>query len=231
MSKPTLSSYLREHLDGSQRKKDPGPYLTISRQHGCDGYELGLTLAEKLNQRDEAHQWKVYFKEFIQQLSEDTGVAVELLEREHVAKPSIFKDFFRGLNRIPIPDRMEIRSQTGLMIRTVAIHGYGIIIGNGGAAATNDIANGLTLRIEAPRDWRIARVCRLESLGRREAAAQVDRYEQEQLRLRLHHSQHQKRSPEFHLTFDNSIFSKEIIADLVIKAMEEKSLIKKITQK
>jgi len=231
MPKTTLSSYLREHADSGQKKKDSGPYLTISRQHGCDGLELGQLLAEKLNRRDEQQRWKVYFKEFIQQLSEDTGVAEELLERERVSKPSLFKDFLRGLHKNPIPDRIEIRKQIGLMMRIVAINGYSIIIGQGGAAAVGDLANGLTLRIEAPKEWRIARVCRLESVDRHTAAAMIDRYEQEQLRLRKYYGQQHKRKPEFHLTFDNSIFTKEIIADLVIKAMEEKNMIEKSAQK
>lgn len=231
MPKTTLSSYLREHLDGGQKKKEPGPYLTISRQHGCDGLELGQTLVEKLNQRDEMQRWKVYFREFIQQLSEDTGVAEQVLEKERVSSPSLFKDFLRGMNKNPIPDRVEIRKQTGLMMRVVAISGYGVLIGQGGAAAVGDLANGLTLRIEAPREWRIARVCRLESVDRRAAAAEIDQYEQEQQRLRKYYGQQYKRRPEFHLMFDNSIFTKETIADLVIKAMEEKNMIEKSAQK
>ena len=229
MPRPTLSSYLREHLDGGQKKKEPGPYLTISCQHGCDGYELGLTLAEMLNKRDEMQRWKVYYREFIQQLAEDTGVPEELLERERVSKPSMFKDFFRGLNKKPIPDRVEIRNQTGQMVRIAAINGYGIIIGQGGASATADIVNGITLRIEAPRDWRVARVCRLESLDRQTAVAKIEQFEEEQARLRSYYGQKARRKPEFHLVFDNSLFSKEIIAELVIRAMEEKNMIEKPT--
>jgi hypothetical protein len=227
MPRPTLSSYLREHLDGGLKKKEPGPYLTLSHQFGCDGYELGLYLAEKLNQRDEVQQWKVYFKEFIQQLAEDTGVTEDDLERERVSKPSLFKDFFRGLNKKPIPDRIEIRNQTGQMIRAVAIGGYSIIIGQGGASATSDIANGLTIRIEASRDWRIARVCLLESVDRVAAAQKIDKHEAAQTRLNAFYETKKLRKPEYHLVFDNSVFSKELISQLVIKAMEEKGMIEK----
>lgn len=227
MPKTTLSSYLREHLDGGPKKKEPGPYITISRQFGCDGEELGLYLAERLNEREQEPRWQVYNKEFVRQLSEDTGVIEEILERECVSKPSLFKDFLRGLNKNPVPDRVEIRNQIARMMRIVAINGYSILIGQGGAAATSDIANGLTLRLEAPREWRIARVCRQDSVTRAVAAARIEQFESEQRRLRKYYDQKKRRNPEFHLILDNSVFSKELIAELVLKAMEEKGMIEK----
>ena len=78
MSKPTISSYLRDHLDDIGKKKEPGPYITISRQWGCGGYELGQLLTDKLNQRDEEGRWRLYYKELLKQLAEDTGDLVFL---------------------------------------------------------------------------------------------------------------------------------------------------------
>ena len=49
MVKPTLSSYIRNNLDDIAGKKEPGPYVTISRQYGCDGHAMADKLAEKLN--------------------------------------------------------------------------------------------------------------------------------------------------------------------------------------
>ena len=46
MGRPTLSSYIRENLDGIEKKDTPGPYITISRDFGCDGYQLGDMLGE-----------------------------------------------------------------------------------------------------------------------------------------------------------------------------------------
>jgi len=52
MDKPVVSSYLRQRIREIVQKKQPGPYITISRQYGCDGLELVGLLLEKLNQRD-----------------------------------------------------------------------------------------------------------------------------------------------------------------------------------
>jgi hypothetical protein len=109
MTKPTISSYLRDHLDDIGTKKEPGPYITISRQWGCDGIELGQILVSKLNQRDDEQRWKLYQKELLKQLAEDTGLAEEILEKERKSKPSLLKDFLRGLKKNGIPDGYEVQ--------------------------------------------------------------------------------------------------------------------------
>lgn len=225
MAKPTISAYLRDHLDNFGRKQEPGPYLTISRQFGCQGHELGQYLQEKLNERDEQSRWKMYYKELLRQLAEDTGLTQDLIERERLSKPSLFRDFLRGLKKSTFPDGYEIRNKITLMVRTVAFEGYSIIIGQGGAAATADITNGLSVRIEAPRDWRIARISIREKIDKTAATAKIEEIEQQRKFIRKLYEEKNPREPAFSLVFDNSIFKKEQIADLILQAMEQKGLI------
>ncbi len=227
MTKPTISSYLREHLDDIDHKKEPGPYVTISRQWGCDGYGLGNLLAEKLNQRDDEGRWKVYYKELLKQLAEDTGLTEEILEKERKSKPSLLKDFLRGLKRSGIPDGYEVRNKITMMVRTVAFEGYAIIIGQGGTAATGDLANGLSIRVEAPRDWRVARICQRDKLNKQAAIAKITDIEKEREHLRHIYEHQNPRQPTFNLVFDNAMFTNETIADMVVQAMEVKGLVPK----
>ena len=227
MTKPTISSYLRDHLDDIGTKKEPGPYITISRQWGCDGIELGQILVSKLNQRDDEQRWKLYQKELLKQLADDTGLAEEILEKERKSKPSLLKDFLRGLKKNGIPDGYEVRNKITMMVRTVAFEGHAVIIGQGGTAATGDLSNGLSVRVEAPRDWRIARICRRESLEKHAAIAKIEEIEKEREHLRKIYERQNSREPAFNLIFDNAMFNNEQIAGLVITAMEEKKLIEK----
>lgn len=227
MTKPTISSYLRDHLDDIGTKKEPGPYITISRQWGCDGIELGQILVSKLNQRDDEQRWNLYQKELLKQLADDTGLAEEILEKERKSKPSLLKDFLRGLKKNGIPDGYEVRNKITMMVRTVAFEGHAVIIGQGGTAATGDLSNGLSVRVEAPRDWRIARICRRESLEKHAAIAKIEEIEKERDHLRKIYERQNSREPAFNLIFDNAMFNNEQIAGLVITAMEEKKLIEK----
>ena len=119
MTKPTISAYLRDHLDEIGSKKEPGPYVTISRQWGCDGVELGNLLVAKLNERDSEHQWTFYHKQLLKQLAEDTGLTEEVLEKERKSKPGLLKDFLRGLKKNGIPDGFEVRNNITMMVRTI----------------------------------------------------------------------------------------------------------------
>lgn len=230
MDKTRISSYLREHLDDIDKKKEPGPYITISRQYGCDGEELGHLLLEKLNKMDPEARWNFYYKELLRRLSEDTGLPQEFLEKERLAKSGVIKDFLRGLKRETIPDGLEIRNQITIMIRTIAFEGYAVILGQGAASATADISNGLSLRLEAPREWRIARISVREKLDKSSAAKKIEEVEEQRKHLRKIYEEQNPREPAFSLTIDNSIFSKELIAELVIQTLLNKGLIQEIQQ-
>jgi hypothetical protein len=226
MAKPTISSYLKDNVDeATGKKKQPGPYVTISRQWGCDGVELGQMLADKLNERYEEQPWKFYHKDILKQIAEDTGHSQEVLEKERLAKPSLVKDFLRGLKRQGIPDGFEIRNQITQLVREVAFGGHAVILGQGATAATGDLANGLSMRVVAPKEWRIARICIRENLDKRTATARIDEIEEQRDRLRGFYERQNPRNPAFHLVFDNSVFTNEQIIELVLFAMEGRKLI------
>lgn len=224
MPKPTLSSYIRGNLDKIE-KKEPGPFITISRQYGCDGYALGDLLVKKLDERADDSKWRVFKKELLKQLAQDTGLTQEVVEKERLSKPSLLKDFFRGMRHRGIPDGYEIRNKITIMVRTAAFEGHAVIIGQGGTAATADLDGGLSVRIEGPKEWRIARVSVREKLTRQGAVARIEEVERRRKHLREIYEQKNPREPAFNLLLDNSIFSIDQLADQIIFAMEQKKLI------
>lgn len=225
MARPTLSSYIRENLDNMDNKKEPGPFITISRQFGCDGYKLGDLVLEKLQSRPEGDRWQLYKKEILKQLAEDSGLTEDVIEKERKSKPSLLRDFFRGVRRNNIPGGYEIRNKITLMVRTVAFEGHAIIIGQGGTSATADLEGGISVRIEAPKDWRIVRVSMRDNMLKEEAASKLEKIEKEREYLRDIYEEKNPRKPAFNLNIDNSKFTLEEISDLIIFAMEQKGLI------
>jgi len=224
MPKPTLSSYIRDNLDRIE-KKEPGPFITLSRQYGCDGYELGELLVKKLNEHEDDGKWRVFKKELLKQLAADAGLTEEVVEKERLSKPSLLKDFFRGMRHRGIPDGYEIRNKITIMVRTAAFEGHAVIIGQGGTAATADLDGGLSVRIEASKEWRIARVSIREKLTRAGAVARIEEIERERKHLRKIYEQKNPREPAFNLVLDNSMFNIDQLADQIIFAMEQKNLV------
>ena len=225
MHKLNLSKYIHGKLDNSGLKVEPGPYITISREPGCEGYKVGDLLLEMLNRHDPMQRWRIFKKEILQQIAHDTQLAEELIERKRYAGPSIVKEFFRGMSKGGIPDDYEIRSKIANMVRTVAYEGYAIIIGQGGTSATVDIPNGLSIRLEAPKKWRLIRVCQRDNLSKEAALAKIEHEEEKRAYLRKLYEEANPHMPAFTLTIDNSVFKAEQIASLIYYTMQLKNML------
>ena len=224
MHKLNLSTYIHGKRDDSGIKMEPGPYITISREPGCEGYKVGDLLVEMLNRHDPHCRWRLFKKEILQQIARDTKLAEEIIERKRYAVPSLVKEFFRGMSKGGVPDDYEIRSRIANMVRAVAHEGYAIIIGQGGTAAA-DIPNGLSIRLEAPKKWRLIRVCKRDNLSKEEALAKIEHEEEKRLYLRKLYEETNPHAPVFNLTIDNSVLKAEQIASLIYHAMQLKNMI------
>jgi hypothetical protein len=225
MKRPKLTPYIRSKLGRQPSSKSSGPYVTISREPGCEGYKVGEILLEILNNHDPQRRWRLFKKEILQQLAKDTELSEEIIERERHAVPSIVKEFFRGMSKGGIPDGYEIRSKITYMVRAVAYEGYAIIIGQGGTAAAADIPNGLSVRIEAPKNWRMIRVSRRDKLSKEEALAKITTEEKKRAHLRKIYEQSNPHVPTFNLVIDNSVVSAEQIASLIYYTMQLKKMV------
>lgn len=225
MHKLTLATYIHHKLHELGSKIEPGPYITLSRQPGCEGYKVGELLLEMLNKHDPHQRWRLYKKEILQQLAHDSELAEDIIERERSAAPSILREFFRGVGKGGIPDGYEIRSKITNMVRLVAYQGHAIIIGQGGTSAAADIPNGISVRLEAPIQWRVIRVCERDNLSKEEAMAKIHTEEEKRARLRKIYEESNPRSPTFNLTIDNSVLTAEQIASMIHHAMQLKQML------
>lgn len=224
MARPTLSSYIRDNMEKIDTKDTPGPYVTISRQFGCDGYTLGDLITERLNGID-PEPWKVYKKDVLKQLAEEEGLTEEIIERERISKPSLIKELIKGARKSYIPDGFEIRNKITIMLRTLAFEGHAVIVGQGSTAATADLENGISIRVEAPREWRIIRVCTRENLSKEAASEKMEQIEKTRAMVRKIYEGKDLRTPAHDLLFDNSAFTLDQIADLTVAAMRFKGLL------
>lgn len=227
MARVSLADHMREQPQSHQAEPaNAGPFLTISRQFGCYGFSLGLLLQDILNEDAPPEgAWKLYHKDILARLATDTNMAAELLEKERRSKPRLIVDFFRSLSRERIPSGYEIRNRITTIIRGLAIEGQAIIIGQGGAGATADLSHGLSIRLEAPEEWRIRQVALREGLPEGQARTSVQAKEQEREYLRKIYERRHSRKPAFHLVYDCSVFTLAHIAQHIVYAMKFNGLV------
>jgi hypothetical protein len=226
MAKMSLTTYLREAASGSGEQRVAGPFVTISRQYGCYGFSLGMLIMEILNDHVPAGlNWSVYNKDILARLARETHVAQSLLQQQRRSEPRYLVDFFRSLSPERIPSGMEIQERVASIIRSLSIQGRAIVIGQGGAAATRDLPNGLSVRLEAPQAWRLEQIMYRSGASRDAASEELRRWDDARAYLRSMYEKHFPQRPHFHVTYDCSAFSPSQIAQHVVQAMRFRGLI------
>ncbi|NQU75630.1 MAG: cytidylate kinase family protein [Planctomycetes bacterium] len=200
--------------------------MTISRQYGCHGYFLGLLLVDLFNNEPaEKETWRVYQREIVERLSRETDLAPEMLERLRHERPRMLVDFFRNISTNRSLGAYEVRNRIADIIRGLAYEGHCIVIGMGGAGATAGISNGLRVRLEAPKDWRVEQVVETEGLSPIEARLLLQKLDNERDTLRQIYSLRFPREPAFDLVYDCSTFSLAQITKHVIQALKLKNMV------
>jgi cytidylate kinase len=222
---PLLEKMKERSWEAGRKLPTVGPFVAISRQYGCHGYSLGVLLATTLSEQT-GQDWGVYHKDILERLATETNLAQEFIEREMSSKHSVLVDFFRAFSTEHIPSGYEIRNRITTIMRGLAIQGQAIIIGQGSAGATQDLPNGLSIRLEAPDDWRVRQVSAEEGLDAIQARQKIHEVEAKRDYIRHIYELKFPRRPAFQITYDCSGFSVSEIARHIIAMMKIKGLIR-----
>ncbi|MCE5328435.1 MAG: cytidylate kinase-like family protein [Planctomycetaceae bacterium] len=222
MAKISLSEHMNSSAVEGDEAANAGPFITISRQAGCYGFSLGLLLMEILNENlsPSERTWKIYHREILSRLATETNVAEEFLEKQRRSKPGFLEGLFRSLSKDQTPSGQAIRNRITTIIRGLAIEGHAILIGQGASGATQDLANGLSVRVEAPENWRVKQVAFREGLGETQARLRIRAMEEEREYLRRMYETSGAQQPCFNLTYDCSVFTLAQIAQQIVYAMK-----------
>lgn len=224
-SKTNLATFMRDKRDEDGSRK-PGPFVTISRQYGCQGYFLGLLLVDMLKDETPKQPWRVYQREILEHLSDETELSTEVLNRLRREKPRLLADFFRNLSaKKKAPGGYEIRNRIAEIVRALAHQGHCLLVGMGSAGATADMENGLRVRLEAPKEWRTERIVESEGISPVEARLLIQKFDKEREHLAKLYAVRYQREPAFDLVYDCSTFSLGQITQHIIYAMKLKKMI------
>lgn len=135
--------------------------ITISREYGSEGDSVAESVAKALG-------YHLVDKDFISAVLAEYGL-VEF-DQEYDSLPGFWEKF--------IAQRSETRDLMGDMLnrveRAVARHGNVVMVGRSGFAALAGFADVLNVRLQAPREVRIARTKERKHLSLDEATAAVD---------------------------------------------------------
>lgn len=156
-SKDLLIKYMVESFDQnhpSQIKSEGKPFITISRDHGCQGNTLAIMLRDELQRKGQ--KWNILNKEIIME-------SAKLLDME----PRRVKDISESVDRTLMDEVLrtlttkyyksdrKIRQTVSSVITSAASEGNAIIVGRAGAALTYGLQKSIHIKLFAPVEWRI----------------------------------------------------------------------------
>ncbi len=186
-----IDRYLRAHFAAEQRPASTPtdsrvhPFITISRQTGIGGHALADAMLKVFDGQQDVHVfggWKVYDRSLCEIVAKDPRFSQSidsLIEEEYRSKTN---DFFHQMLR-STADQSMVMNRVFLVVRAVAGMGKAIIVGRGGSHVTADMPQGISLRIVAPEDVRIARAMEVHGLSEREALAGARKRDTDRARL------------------------------------------------
>jgi len=200
--------------------------ITIGRQFGSGGRELGRILAEKLH-------IPFYDKELLLQAAQNAGVNPDYFVNNDERVPRFINGaipFAFGVNAMPwyagtssISDDSIYRTQSDF-IHHVAEQSSCIIVGRSADYVLRDMPNVISVFVHAPIEECVRRiVSRNESTDKSTARRLAER--NNKLRANYYNFYTDKRwgdAASYDLTFDSSLLPMDEIADLVIAYLERR---------
>lgn len=140
-----------------------GVIITIAREHGSSGKQIGKLLSEKLG-------IPFYYKEMTAIAAQESGLAQEFISNINQNAPKLLHELYLSTNVV----QQAIVAQHKVIER-IAENGSCVIVGRAADHVLRDHPNVVRLFIYAPEEYRIGRVMQVYGDTREEAAYNISR--------------------------------------------------------
>lgn len=192
------------------------PIITIAREYGCGGHEVGEMLSKRLG-------IPLYDKEMIEMAAKEMGVTEENIQNseQHVSNLFLFnmvQDFEAPIEKsLSYSDTLFVEQCR--IIKRIAMQGPCIIIGRLADYVLKEDDNVVSVFLHAAKDAKIERIMKRENISYNEAQEKILKVNSARARHYWHYTDsHWEDASHYSLTLDTSIWgidkSAQIIDDL-----------------
>lgn len=189
-----------------------GVIVTIAREHGSSGKQIGKIVAEKLG-------IPFYYKEMIALAAHESGLDKEFISDIHKNSPKIMRNLYLSTRVV----QHAVAAQEKI-IRKIADCGSCVIVGRAADYVLKDRENVVRVFIHAPTEYRVGRVMQVYGDGLREAKRNIDRSDKARAAYYKHVSGNRwGDAKNYELTVDSSI-GIEKSAELILKYLSDNAV-------
>ena len=124
----------------------PGVIITIAREHGSSGKQVGKLVAKRLG-------IPFYYKEMVALAAHESGLDREFISDIHKNAPDVLRDLYLSSHAV----QQAIKAQDRI-IREIAANGSCVIVGRAADYVLKDHENVVRVFVHAPVKYRVGRV-------------------------------------------------------------------------
>lgn len=139
----------------------PGTIITIAREHGTAGKQIGKMVAERLNV-------PFYYKELTALAAQESGLDREFISDLNENAPGMLHELYLSTNVV----QQAVIAQEQI-IRKIADGGACVIVGRAADYVLRDFDNVVRVFIHAPRDYRVGNIMEMYGDSREDALRNV----------------------------------------------------------
>jgi len=168
---------------GEPEQTGQKPFITISREFGCQANPLAVMLKQELDKSGPI--WRIVNKEIIHdaahELSMDPEKIDAIVSRE-TARTQMDEVMHAMASKYYKSDR-KIRQTVAIVVHNTAKSGHAIIVGRGGAAIARNMQPAIHIHLIAPVEWRLESLMERHGLKREEAYKQLTETDHKRYKL------------------------------------------------
>lgn len=153
----------------NERKRDGGPFITISRQTGIAEEIIYQKLLQYLQKDNQGKEWRFFDRELIHKIISEHHLPDYFKKIITEDKYSLVKSFSYELLGTGY-DMWSLFNKIRLTIIHLTEPGYVIVVGRGANLITSRMQGGLHIRLVASLQNRIKYIAECKNISRREAA-------------------------------------------------------------
>lgn len=223
--------YMHERVRREEQntQHEPGPVITISREYGCYGSEIGVKLAKKINSinsGDTSERWSFVSH---QVLHEAAGkLETKPHEIAHIfgaQEKSIFGDLLSIFSKDKYLTDVKIKKTLAQIVRSYSEQGNSIIVGRAGCVIARNIKRSIHIRLIAPFSWRADVIKSRFSLSSNQAINLVKETDKRRETFMDFYRGDKPDNELFDVILNRSTLASEEIVDLIYTLAQTKGLL------
>ncbi len=188
------------------------PVITISREYGSGGREIGKKLSEQL-------ELPFYDYEIVSLASQDSRFAEEMFDKAEVRSDSAIKLALsrlsnKGTYKMPLDDQLFM-IQSGI-IRTIADRGPAVIVGRCADFVLRDYAKCIHIFVQADFPFRVKEAMKRNNLSETEAIKYVRNIDKRRATYYNYYSDHRwGKREDYDLCISSSAVGIKVTTDII----------------